>query len=85
MTIQLPPLEPWQRDLFDIYEANEKGKIIVTKAVRQVGKSICLSLLVIAASIKEPRSESKVVLPIYKQAEKAYDKLCEIGAPLITK
>ena len=85
MTIQLPPLEQWQRDLFDIYEANEKGKIIVTKAVRQVGKSICLSLLVIAASIKEPRSESKVVLPIYKQAEKAYEKLCEIGAPLITK
>lgn len=85
MTIQLPPLEPWQRDLFDIYEANEKGKIIITKAVRQVGKSICLSLLVIAASFKEPRSESKVVLPIYKQAEKAYDKLCEIGAPLITK
>ena len=85
MTIKLPPLEPWQRDLFDIYEANDKGKIIVTKAVRQVGKSICMSLLVIAASLKEPRSESKVVLPIYKQAEKAYDKLCEIGAPLITK
>ena len=85
MTIKLPPLEPWQRDLFDIYEANDKGKIIVTKAVRQVGKSICMSLLVIAASIKEPRSESKVVLPIYKQAEKAYEKLCEIGAPLITK
>ena len=85
MTIKLPPLEKWQRDLFDIYEANDKGKIIVTKAVRQVGKSICMSLLVIAASIKEPRSESKVVLPIYKQAEKAYDKLCEIGAPLITK
>lgn len=85
MTIKLPPLEPWQRDLFDIYKANDKGKIIVTKAVRQVGKSICMSLLVIAASIKEPRSESKVVLPIYKQAEKAYDKLCEIGAPLITK
>lgn len=85
MTIKLPPLEKWQRDLFDIYEANDKGKIIVTKAVRQVGKSICMSLLVIAASLKEPRSESKVVLPIYKQAEKAYDKLCEIGAPLITK
>ena len=85
MTIKLPPLEPWQRDLFDIYEANDKGKIIVTKAVRQVGKSICMSLLVIAASIKEPRSESKVVLPIYKQAEKAYEKLCDIGAPLITK
>lgn len=85
LTVALPELEKWQRDLFDIYEANDKGKIIVTKAVRQVGKSICMSLLVIAASIKEPRSESKVVLPIYKQAEKAYEKLCDIGAPLITK
>lgn len=81
MIIQMPKLEPWQKDLFELYEDFPKQKIIVTKAVRQVGKSVSICLLAIAASLREAKSESKIVSPIYKQAEKLFEQTCEIAGP----
>lgn len=72
-TIKFPRLEPWQNDLFTAYQKNPKGKIFVTKSIRQVGKSATISLLLIYASVQQNHSKSKAVSPIWNQAAKLYD------------
>jgi hypothetical protein len=57
-------LEPWQKSLFDLYNNYNKNKWFVVKAKRQVGKSICMEGLLIAASLKHANSFSLFVSPI---------------------
>ena len=86
LTVALPQLEPWQKDLYTLYSDFPNNKIFVTKAVRQVGKSTMICLLTIIASLKEGDSASKVVSPIYKQSEKLYEDTVKIaGKELILK
>lgn len=85
MEVVLPKMEPWQKDLYELYTDFEHEKIFIIKAVRQVGKSAMISMLTIIASLKEPKSASKIISPIYKQAEKLYEDTARIAGPLIAK
>lgn len=77
------PLKQWQRDLFDLYNSNPRNKWFVIKAKRQVGKSICLEGLLIAASLKKQNSFSLFVSPTLAQARKVYQEVAKIAAELI--
>lgn len=79
------PLEPWQKTLFDLYNENTRGKWFVVKAKRQVGKSICMEGLLIAASIKQPNSFSLFISPVMQQARKVYEDLNRIAYKIIKK
>lgn len=81
--IKLFPLEPWQKDLFDLYSTHPRNKWFVIKAKRQVGKSICLEGLLIAASLKKPGSFSLFVSPVMQQARKVYNDVNRIAYSII--
>ena len=81
--IKLFPLEPWQKDLFDLYSTYPRNKWFVIKAKRQVGKSICLEGLLIAASLKKPGSFSLFVSPVMQQARKVYNDVNRIAYSII--
>ena len=83
--IKLFDLEPWQKSLFDLYNNYNKNKWFVVKAKRQVGKSICMEGLLIAASLKHANSFSLFVSPIMQQARKVYQDLVRIAYPIIKK
>lgn len=83
MTIQMFPLESWQKELFTQYQENPSGKWFVIKAKRQVGKSICMEGLLIAASLKQDYSFSLFVSPVIQQARKVYQDVCRIGHEII--
>lgn len=81
----MPHLEQWQKDLFTEFNKHPNNTIFVVKSIRQVGKSACLAILLIYTALKEAKSVSKVVSPIFKQSGKLFDDVKRIGAPLITK
>lgn len=75
VVVVLPDMEPWQKDVFNYYQENDKDKWIVIKSVRQCGKSILAQFLLVAASIKSPNSVSILVSPVLQQAKKIYDEI----------
>lgn len=81
--IKLFPLEPWQKELFNLYSSHPRNKWFVIKAKRQVGKSICLEGLLIAASLKKPGSFSLFVSPVMQQARKVYNDVNRIAYSII--
>ncbi len=83
MTVEMFPLEPWQKDLFSLYKKYNKDKWFIIKAKRQCGKSICMEGLLIAASVGSPNSFSLFVSPVIQQARKVYQEVCNIGRELI--
>lgn len=83
--IKMFPLEPWQQALFDLYANFPKNKWFICKAKRQVGKSICMEGLLIAASLSKPGSFSLFVSPVMQQAKKVFDDLNRIGYQIIKK
>lgn len=85
MKIKLFKLEPWQKALFDVYEKYPKNKWFVIKARRQVGKSIAMEGILIAASLKKPNSFSLMVSPVMQQARKIFDDIYRIGYQIIKK
>ena len=85
MTIQMPALEVWQKEIVNYHIDNPKEKWIVTKAIRQVGKSICLQWLLVYVSLNEPDSESVVVSPIMSQSRKLFNDILKWAKRLIIK
>lgn len=83
MIVEMFPLKQWQKDLFKLYNDNPKDKWFVIKAKRQVGKSICLEGLLIAASLKKENSFSLFVSPTLAQARKVYQEVTKIASELI--
>ena len=83
MNVQMFPLKPWQKALFDVYEKYPNNKWIVVKAKRQVGKSICLEGLLIAASLKQKDSFSLFISPVIQQARKVFNDVVKIAHKLI--
>lgn len=79
------PLESWQKVLFDIYATYPKGKWIVTKAVRQIGKSICLEGLLIATACNNKKSISLSVSPVLSQSRKLFKEVNNMSSKLIKK
>lgn len=85
MVVRMFDLEPHQKALFDIFKDNPNGKWIVTKAIRQVGKSICLEGLLISTAITCKHSISLSVSPVLSQSRKLYNEVSDIAAKLIKK
>lgn len=83
MEVTLPKLEKWQQDLFTLYQQNSTGKWIVVKSRRQVGKSICLELLLLYVSLLKKGSFSLFVSPVIQQARKVFKDVCNIASEVI--
>lgn len=86
MVLKFPKLKKWQKDTYDIYIKNTKGKTIVIKSPRQCGKTLLLQLLLIWISVKKS-GISMFVSPTQQQARKVYMSLCKMlnDTSLITK
>lgn len=85
MVVKLPKLEIWQRDVFDYYVDNPKGKWFVTKVGRQRGKSVLAQILLIYASLSQENSVSICVSPVLMQSRKMYEDINRMAKDLITK
>lgn len=85
MKVKLPNLHKWQKDLVDTFDNNRTGKWIVTKAPRQVGKSIVLEYLLTYASLLEGNSVSLSVSPTIAQARKLYNDISLSCSKLLKK
>lgn len=77
MEIILPPLEPWQKDVYDAFEDNPKGKTFVVKARRQVGKSILAEVLLIKYCLTK-RCVCILVEPTLNQSRRVFKQLCDL-------
>lgn len=85
MNVKLPPLEEYQKVLFETYNKHPKGKQIVVKAVRQCGKSVALEVLLVYASLSEADSVSLSVSPTLAQSRKMFNDITKMAEKLITK
>ena len=85
ITVRLPHLEPWQRDVLDEYIKSPKDRWVIIKSCRQNGKSACAAILLIYASFTEKESVSICVSPIAAQARKMFSDVEKIARPLIEK
>lgn len=75
MTIQFPPLEIWQKVVYDdIHNAKGSGDIYVVKSKRQVGKSCLAALLLIEYALKE-KCISVVVEPTQAQSRRLFKQI----------
>ena len=79
MVIKFPKLKLWQKDTYNIYINNTKGKTITIKSPRQVGKTLLLQLLLIYISVKKC-GISMFVSPTQQQARKVFYSLCKMLA-----
>lgn len=73
-TIKLPKLKPWQLDGFNyLYNSKGKGKSLVIKAKRQVGKSwLAVSLLLYFSSLV---TISAVIEPTLSQSRRVFKQV----------
>ncbi len=85
MIVKIPKLEKWQKDVFDYYTQNTKGKWFITKVGRQRGKSFLAQILLIYASLKQENSVSICVSPVLLQSRKMYEDINKMARDLITK
>ena len=76
MTLQFPPLEPWQRPVYDdAHEAAGTGDVFVVKSKRQVGKS-CLAALLLVEYALTRKCVSVVVEPKLDQSRRLFKQIC---------
>lgn len=85
MIIEFPKLELWQKDLFDYYNEHPKGKWIVCRAIRQVGKSILAEILLVYASMSKSNSVSYSISPVIAQSRKIFEDILRWAYPIIKK
>ena len=85
MRVKLPKLELWQKDLFDYYNEHPKGKWLVCRAIRQVGKSILAQILLVYASMSKSNSVSYSISPVISQSRKIFEDIVKWAYPIIKK
>lgn len=85
MIIEFPKLELWQKDLFDYYNEHPKGKWLVCRAIRQVGKSILAQILLVYASMSKSNSVSYSISPVISQSRKIFEDIVRWAYPIIKK
>lgn len=85
MIIEFPKLELWQKDLFDYYNEHPKGKWLVCRAIRQVGKSILAQILLVYASMSKSNSVSYSISPVISQSRKIFEDIVKWAYPIIKK
>ena len=83
MKVKLPKLEPWQKDLFTLYEQNPKGKWCVCLSPRQIGKSIFAQILLIDSALRKNDSVSICISPVLSQSRKMFKDVGKIAKPLL--
>ena len=75
MQIVFPPLEEWQKVVYDdVHNARESGNIYVVKSKRQVGKSCLAALLLIEYALTE-KCISVVVEPTQSQSRRLFKQI----------
>lgn len=87
MTVNFPPLEPWQKDAYDaMKDCYKTGKVFTIKARRQVGKSILCAVELITISL-EHKGVSIMVEPTLTQCRRVYLQIKSWleGTPIIKK
>lgn len=81
MTIQFPPLEPWQQVVYDdTHNAQGTGNIFVVKSKRQVGKSCLAALLLIEYGLRK-KCVSVVVEPTQAQSRRLFKQINDMMQP----
>jgi len=81
MTIQFPPLEPWQQEVYDAMgDSYRSGNIYVVKSKRQVGKSCLAALLLIEFGLKW-KTISVVVEPTQAQSRRLFKQITDMMMP----
>ena len=85
MIIEFPKLELWQKDLFNYYNEHPKGKWLVCRAIRQVGKSILAQILLVYASMSKSNSVSYSISPVISQSRKIFEDIVKWAYPIIKK
>lgn len=74
--IQFPPLYEWQQDVFDEIKADDgKGITYVTKAKRQVGKSILAITALLYFAFKNEGSIGYMVEPTLAQSRRVFKQM----------
>ena len=83
--IVLPPLEPWQIDVYNAVVSDPRGNTFVVKARRQVGKSILAEMLLITFSLDKRKRTSIVVEPTLNQSRRVFKQIVDMleGSGLI--
>lgn len=85
MKITFPELFKWQKDVWDFF--NPRGKTIVIKALRQIGKSALCCLLLVQTALQIKGSTSIMIEPTLNQSRKAYNDIIKMlhGSGIIEK
>ena len=80
MEIHLPPLEPWQKEVFTAMEnAAGTSNIYVVKAKRQVGKSVLAVVELCYFALGQYRTTTNVVLePTLNQSRRMFKQIVDI-------
>lgn len=81
MRLVLPPLEEWQKEVYDdVHNAQGNGNIYVVKSKRQVGKSCLAAVLLIEYALTD-KCISVVVEPTQAQSRRLFKQICDMMQP----
>lgn len=76
MTIQFPPLEPWQEDVYeDIKDARGNGKIYLVVSKRQVGKTVLATIVTMSFALGKPNTTVGIIQPTLPQSRRVFKQL----------
>lgn len=84
MTITLPALEPWQKEVYDWLHTYPKDTITTVLAKRQCGKSILCIMVALTYSL-ESKTINIIIEPTLHQCRRVYQQILEmlVGSNLI--
>lgn len=86
MEIKFPPLKDWQEDVFRDIKAG-KHDVYVTKAKRQVGKSILADTVSLYFALSFEKSTSVIIEPTLHQSRRVFKQIVNAvggeGSPLL--
>lgn len=87
ITIESINLTEWQEEVFKRFIANPTNTILVVKAKRQVGKSICLQQLALYQSLNHKGHSVMIVSPTMPQSRRLFKELLDLlyGTGAISK
>lgn len=88
MTINLPPLEPWQKEVATALEdIRGSGKIFSVLSQRQVGKSVLMAETLIHFAGNNQNTTSIIVEPTFAQASNIFQQIIKwlLATPIVNK
>lgn len=88
MTIHLPKLEPWQKDVAEkLVDIKGSGKIFSVLSSRQCGKSVLMAEALIHFAGNNPNTTSIIVEPTFSQCTNIFQTILKwvVDTPLIER